>query len=195
MSTDVTLLFYCASYSRILTSLFGAMRYFFLSFLFAVSGGGDFDFFFKVSHQRETGNTFIAGCSAGTRSEAPIPFLNIIIIIIFSLSYHEVVHHHHPFNSRRRRSTVSGDGIRPAAVDDGRFDGHVVVVVILVIIVGRLQEVVPIVRGRGTTRDDARHRGRDRRRARRGRRIRCRNFALCEWYVLVGRMYIRVVTI
>ena len=156
--------------------------------------------------------TFIAGCSAGTRSEAPIPFetpiiffhsgalflnrcltdlLNIIIIIIFSLSYHEVVHHHHPFNSRRRRSTVSGDGIRPAAVDDGRFDGHVVVVVI----VGRLQAVVPIVRGRGTTRDDARHRGRDRRRARRGRRIRCRNFALCEWYVLVGRMYIRVVTI
>ena len=31
---------------------------FYLSFLFAVSGGGDFEFFFKVSHQRESGNTF-----------------------------------------------------------------------------------------------------------------------------------------
>jgi hypothetical protein len=30
---------------------------FYLSFLFAVSGGGDLEFFFKVSHQRESGNT------------------------------------------------------------------------------------------------------------------------------------------
>ena len=88
--------------------------------------------------------------------------------------HHEVVHRH-PFNSRRRRrSTVADDGIRPAAVDDGRFDGHVIVVIVLI--------VVAIVHGRAT-RDDARRRGRDRQRARRGRRIRCRNFALCKWYV------------